>query len=165
MFSTPSLCTLFLHPVSAPCSCTLFLHLVWLGLLPQGAYDSTISHLSRVLSYQNRLWEPSDRSDVTYQLKKSCSLKSRLATVLTLSLDMWAGLEARTVPLHMKGSRGALFKVRLSSHGYTLVAKRMANVECKYLVHESKVYDYLRPIQGLHPSLSRHSKFGTPLLL
>ena len=48
----------------------------------------------------------------------------------------------------MKGSRGALFKVRLSSHGYTLVAKGTEEGQCKYLVHESKVYDHLRPIQG-----------------
>jgi len=51
-------------------------------------------------------------------------------------------------PLHIKGSRGALFKVRLSSHGYTLVAKGMEKVERKYLLHENKVYDHLRLIQG-----------------
>jgi serine/threonine protein kinase len=50
--------------------------------------------------------------------------------------------------MHMKGSRGALFKVRLSSHGYTLVAKGMEKVKRKYLVQESKVYDHLRPMQG-----------------
>ena len=48
----------------------------------------------------------------------------------------------------MKGSRGALFKIRLSSHGYTLVAKGMEKAQRKHLVQESKVYDHLRPIQG-----------------
>ena len=48
----------------------------------------------------------------------------------------------------MKGSYRALFKVRLSSHGYTLVAKGMEKAERKYLIHESKVYEHLRSIQG-----------------
>jgi hypothetical protein len=38
------------------------------------------------------------------------------------------GRGADCKPLHMKGSRGALFKVRLSSHGYILVAKGMEKV-------------------------------------
>jgi hypothetical protein len=63
-----------------------------------------------------------------------------------LASDRGRGADCK--PLHMKGSRGALFKVRLSSHGYTLVAKGMEKVECKYLVNESKVYDHLRSIQG-----------------
>lgn len=58
------------------------------------------------------------------------------------------GPAADCKPLHMKGSRGALFKVRLSSRGYTLVANGMEKAERKYLVHESRVYDHLRPIQG-----------------
>jgi hypothetical protein len=50
--------------------------------------------------------------------------------------------------LYMRGSRGALFKVRLSSHGYTLVAKGMNKAHRKHLLHESNVYDHLRSIQG-----------------
>jgi hypothetical protein len=50
--------------------------------------------------------------------------------------------------LYMRGSRGALFKVRLSSHGYTLVAKGMKKAHRKHLLHESNVYNHLRSIQG-----------------
>ena len=50
--------------------------------------------------------------------------------------------------LYIQGSRGALFEVRLSSHGYTLVAKWMKEVHRKHLLHESQVYRQLRSIQG-----------------
>jgi hypothetical protein len=63
-----------------------------------------------------------------------------------LACDRGRGADCK--PLHMKGSRGALFKVRLTSHGYTLVAKGIEKGHRKYLVHESKVYAHLRPIQG-----------------
>lgn len=69
---------------------------------------------------------------------------------------------AHCKPLHMKDSRGALFKFRLSLHGYMLVAKGMGKAQRKYLVHESKVYDHC---SILHPSLSRCSESGPPLLL
>ncbi|EEQ92681.1 uncharacterized protein BDCG_07801 [Blastomyces dermatitidis ER-3] len=58
------------------------------------------------------------------------------------------GPDADCCPLYKAGSCGALLKVRLSSHGYTLVAKA---VECKHkhkLRHEMKVYNELRDLQG-----------------
>ena len=64
------------------------------------------------------------------------------------------GRGANYKPLYIKGSRGALFKVRLSLHGYMLVAKGIEKVEQKYLIHESKVYDHLRLIQGSHIPVS-----------
>ena len=48
----------------------------------------------------------------------------------------------------MKGSYRALFKVRLSLYRYILVIKGIEKAEYKYLIHESKVYEYLRLIQG-----------------
>ncbi|PNY19708.1 Uncharacterized protein TCAP_07480 [Tolypocladium capitatum] len=60
------------------------------------------------------------------------------------------GHDADCAPLHRSGARGSLFKVRLSSHGYTLVAKGVENLDLGCLQHENEVYDRLRPIQGKH---------------
>ncbi|KAI1119908.1 hypothetical protein F5Y10DRAFT_146051 [Nemania abortiva] len=58
------------------------------------------------------------------------------------------GPDADTIPLYLAGSVGALFKIRLSSHGYTLVAKGVEEDHIPRLQHERKVYDKLRTIQG-----------------
>ncbi|KJZ69320.1 hypothetical protein HIM_11289 [Hirsutella minnesotensis 3608] len=50
--------------------------------------------------------------------------------------------------IHRSGSRGSLFKVRLSSHGYTLVTKGVESLDLACLQHENEIYDRLRPIQG-----------------
>ncbi|KAI8954159.1 hypothetical protein F4801DRAFT_534524 [Xylaria longipes] len=60
------------------------------------------------------------------------------------------GLDADAMPLYLSGSVGALFKIRLSSHGYTLVAKGVEHAHLARLQHEKKVYDQLRTIQGKH---------------
>ncbi|RYP01932.1 hypothetical protein DL764_006027 [Monosporascus ibericus] len=60
------------------------------------------------------------------------------------------GSDADCVPLYLAGLLGALFKVRLSSHGYTLVAKGMEGLDLGRLQHENRVYDRLRTIQGKH---------------
>lgn len=53
-------------------------------------------------------------------------------------------------PLWIGGSRGAIFKVTLTSHGYTVIAKGVQNQDVPHLKHEAKVYHHLRPIQGIH---------------
>jgi hypothetical protein len=58
------------------------------------------------------------------------------------------GPDADCVPLHLSGSRGSLFKVRLSSHGYTLVAKGVEGMDAALLRHENEVYDCIRALQG-----------------
>ncbi|KAI1357178.1 hypothetical protein F5Y08DRAFT_334047 [Xylaria arbuscula] len=58
------------------------------------------------------------------------------------------GLDADAMLLYLSGSVGALFKVRLSFHGYTLVAKGVEHAHLARLQHEKKVYDRLRTIQG-----------------
>ncbi|POS76537.1 hypothetical protein DHEL01_v205080 [Diaporthe helianthi] len=60
------------------------------------------------------------------------------------------GPDADVVPLHLSGSIGSLFKIRLSHYGYTLVAKGVETVDLARLCHEKQVYDRLRPIQGKH---------------
>ncbi|KAF6821137.1 hypothetical protein CPLU01_12564 [Colletotrichum plurivorum] len=58
------------------------------------------------------------------------------------------GRDADAVPLYLSGSIGALFKVRLSSSGYTLVAKGVEAVDLGHLQHENDIYNRLQPIQG-----------------
>ena len=60
------------------------------------------------------------------------------------------GPDVDCVPLYLSGARGSLFKVRLSSHGYTLVAKGVEECDLGCLSHESQVYDQLKTIQGKH---------------
>jgi hypothetical protein len=52
------------------------------------------------------------------------------------------------VEMNMHGARGALFKVKLPGFGYTVAAKG-TGVECvRDLIHESKTYRRLLPLQG-----------------
>lgn len=47
-------------------------------------------------------------------------------------------------------SRGALLKVTLSSHGYTVLAKCTLSELRDHIRHEAAVHDKLRPIQGIY---------------
>ncbi|KAF9872599.1 hypothetical protein CkaCkLH20_09778 [Colletotrichum karsti] len=58
------------------------------------------------------------------------------------------GRDADATPLYLAGRIGALFKVRLSSYGYTLVAKGVETVDLGRLQHEDNIYNQLQPIQG-----------------
>ena len=60
------------------------------------------------------------------------------------------GHDADCRPLYKAGSYGALFKVRLSSHGFTLVAKGATCENLDALTRERDVYNKLRDIQGQH---------------
>lgn len=52
--------------------------------------------------------------------------------------------------LHIHGTRGALFKVTLLSHGYTFVGKGTPIEFVEHAQHEECVYSRLRSIQGVH---------------
>ena len=52
-------------------------------------------------------------------------------------------------PLGKQGARGALFKVTLTSHGYTVAAKGTVAAFVKDLQHERQVYQRLTDIQGI----------------
>ncbi|RMJ08723.1 hypothetical protein CDV36_011663 [Fusarium kuroshium] len=74
-----------------------------------------------------------------------------LGEFLRLARDQLAvdrGKDADCVPLYLSGSRGSLFKFRLSSHGYTLVVKGVEGMDTEHLLHESKIYSHLRDLQG-----------------
>ncbi|KAI3342761.1 hypothetical protein F4824DRAFT_443159 [Ustulina deusta] len=73
---------------------------------------------------------------------------SEFQTLIRAQLARDRGPDADAMPLYLSGSVGALFKVRLSSHGYTLVAKGVEHAHLGRLQHEKKVYDQLRTIQG-----------------
>jgi len=60
------------------------------------------------------------------------------------------GKDADCCPLNLHGARGALLKVRLSSHGYVFVAKGVEACNLRYLRHEACIYQRLRPMQGVH---------------
>ncbi|GKU22517.1 unnamed protein product [Fusarium langsethiae] len=65
----------------------------------------------------------------------------RLAKV-QLAVDR--GKDADCVPLYLSGSRGTLFKFRLSSHGYTLVAKGVEIMTSQSLTVEAARQSYIR---------------------
>ncbi|KAF4980715.1 hypothetical protein FZEAL_3330 [Fusarium zealandicum] len=56
--------------------------------------------------------------------------------------------DADCTPLYLSGSRGSLFKLRLSSHGYTLVAKGVEAMDTKQLRYENSIYGRIRDLQG-----------------
>ncbi|CAK7274071.1 hypothetical protein SEPCBS119000_005981 [Sporothrix epigloea] len=76
--------------------------------------------------------------------------KANSLRLLRAQLAKDRGPDADIIPLHLSGAIGALFKVRLSAYGYTLVAKGMVRSRLERLEHERDVYDVLRPIQGEH---------------
>ncbi|KAL5332340.1 hypothetical protein BJX70DRAFT_404699 [Aspergillus crustosus] len=61
-------------------------------------------------------------------------------------LDTQLGCES----LHVHGSRGALFKITLWSHGYTFVGKGTPTEFVIGSKHEELIYSHLAPIQGVY---------------
>jgi hypothetical protein len=70
--------------------------------------------------------------------------------LLRAQLAVDRGRNADCAPLHRSGRCGSLFKVRLTSHGYTLVAKGMEGIDRTRLQAENEIYDRLRSIQGTY---------------
>jgi hypothetical protein len=76
--------------------------------------------------------------------------KSTFLRLIRIQLARDRSNKADCKPLYVKGARGALFKIRLSSHGYTLVAKGMEEDDIEHLINENKVYSHLRSLQGTY---------------
>ena len=70
------------------------------------------------------------------------SFKRCLLAQLHLTLD------DEIEPLHIQGARGALFKITLASHGYTLVAKGTVETFKPDLLHEGRMYRCIQQLQG-----------------
>lgn len=66
------------------------------------------------------------------------------------SNDLRPDLELGCESLHIHGTRGALFKVTLWSHGYTFVGKGTPVEFVACAKHEESVYSRLSQIQGVH---------------
>lgn len=58
-------------------------------------------------------------------------------------------LDDGVVPLGKQGARGVLFQVTLLAYGYTFVSKATTAAFVRELEHEAKVYERLRPLQGV----------------
>ncbi|KAH9894519.1 hypothetical protein F4778DRAFT_747350 [Xylariomycetidae sp. FL2044] len=76
--------------------------------------------------------------------------KTRFLKLVRTQLFKDRGPDADAMPLYLSGAVGSLFKVRLSSHGYTLVAKGVEEHDLNRLQHENEMYSHLFPIQGIH---------------
>ncbi|OBT81382.1 hypothetical protein VE02_10159 [Pseudogymnoascus sp. 03VT05] len=74
--------------------------------------------------------------------------KSTFLRLIRIQLARDRSNKADCKPLYVKGARGTLFKIRLSSHGYTLVAKGMEEHDISHLLQERKVHNRLRSLQG-----------------
>ncbi|KAL8910202.1 MAG: hypothetical protein Q9171_004500 [Xanthocarpia ochracea] len=57
-------------------------------------------------------------------------------------------LDVNCKPMGIQGARGALFRITLESHGYTFVAKGTVYAFIPQLLHEAKVYQRLKRLQG-----------------
>ncbi|KAG6324285.1 hypothetical protein E4U22_002818 [Claviceps purpurea] len=57
-------------------------------------------------------------------------------------------INAECFPLNASGSVASLFKIRLLSHGYTLVAKAFSKYDRDNMCYEEKTYKLLRDLQG-----------------
>ena len=74
-----------------------------------------------------------------------------------------SSLDIDCSPWYIQGSRGAMFKITLTSHGYTVAAKGTVFAWVSDLEHEEKIYHRLRAIQGVHVPVCLGSiKLTTP---
>jgi tRNA A-37 threonylcarbamoyl transferase component Bud32 len=80
--------------------------------------------------------------------KKKYLRQSTFLRLIRIQLAKDRGRDADCKPLYIKGSRRALFKIRLYSHGYTLVAKWMEELDRDHLLQERTVYSQLCEVQG-----------------
>ncbi|KAH0538831.1 hypothetical protein FGG08_004607 [Glutinoglossum americanum] len=65
-----------------------------------------------------------------------------------LQTQLAHSLDRHVYPLGTQGACGVIFKITLASHGYTLVAKATTAALLPDLVHESRMYARLKPLQG-----------------
>ena len=68
------------------------------------------------------------------------------STLLRNQLD--SDMDHNCTPLGIQGARGALFKLTLASHGYTLIGKGTVRAFARDLRHEGGIYRQIRTLQG-----------------
>lgn len=101
-----------------------------LGLVEGGLLDKTCPNVRDYGGSHHRIDQPTFLNLMRQQLSKD--------------------LDTDCEPVGVHGARGALFKVRLTSHGYTLAAKCTVINFVGHLNQEAAIYERLRPIQGMH---------------
>ena len=101
-----------------------------LGLVEGGLLDKTCPNVRDHGGSHHRIDKPTFLDLMRQQLSKD--------------------LDTDCEPVGVHGARGALFKVRLTSHGYILAAKCTVINFVGHLNQEAAVYEHLRPIQGMH---------------
>ncbi|KAG8527295.1 uncharacterized protein KY384_008039 [Bacidia gigantensis] len=104
-----------------------------LGLLRGTRLDDTCPNFDKHLAAN---------SGVRRHTITQSSFLERIQSQLAVDLD--TDVEDRLI----SGSRSAMFKVTLSSHGYTVSAKGTREVWVSDLIHEWNVYDHLASFQG-----------------
>ncbi|KAB8268668.1 hypothetical protein BDV30DRAFT_8757 [Aspergillus minisclerotigenes] len=105
-----------------------------LGLIKGGELDRKCPNVSDHGIDRHRL----NRATLIRRLDRQLSSDN-------LQLDSQLGCES----LHLHGTRGALFKITLWSHGYTFVGKGTPVEFVEGSKHEELVYSHLSPIQGV----------------
>ena len=101
-----------------------------LGLVEGGLLDKTCPNVRDHGGSHHRINQPTFLNLMRQQLSKD--------------------LDTDCEPVGVHGARGALFKVRLTSHRYTLAAKCTVINFVGHLNQEAAIYERLRPIQGMH---------------
>ena len=105
-----------------------------LGILDQGEFDdrcpNVLEHARQGTDHHHNL----DSQDFLWLIQEQLS-KNR---------------DADCYPLWVQGARGAMFKVTLASHGYTVAAKATVFAFVTDLKHEQAVYECLRMLQGTY---------------
>ena len=81
---------------------------------------------------------------------KSHHLIDRPTFLRLIRQQLSKDLDIDCKPVGVHGARGALFMVRLTSHGYTVAAKCTTIDFIAHLKREAIIYERLRPIQGIH---------------
>lgn len=103
-----------------------------LGILDQGEFDdrcpNVLEHAREGTDHHHNL----DSQDFLWLIQDQLS-KDR---------------DADCYPLWVQGARGAMFKVTLASHGYTVAAKATVFAFVTDLKHEQAVYECMRKLQG-----------------
>ena len=62
--------------------------------------------------------------------------------------QMARNLDTHVHDLRLAGSRGAMFRITLASHGYTVIGKGTTYLWITDLKHEEAIYTYVRPLQA-----------------
>ena len=101
-----------------------------LGLLKGGPLDQSCPNVEKHGSDRHRIRAPTFLKRIRQQLSKD--------------------LDSNCEPIGIHGACGVPFRVRLASHGYTVVAKATPIWFTKRLEQEAAIYKRLGPIQGTY---------------